>query len=84
MAASRRVPRRDDAALRLPASRRANARPAGASVHGRSRRAGGESGSEMASPSTHVEQLERVLLRRGLGALEADREQLRRTAGARR
>ena len=28
----------------------------------------------MASPSTHVEQLERVLLRRGLGALEADRE----------
>jgi len=28
----------------------------------------------MALPSTHVEQLERVLLRRGLGALEADRE----------
>jgi len=27
----------------------------------------------MASPSTHVEQLEIVLLRRGLGALEADR-----------
>ncbi len=27
----------------------------------------------MALPSTHVEQLERVLLRRGLGALEADR-----------
>jgi hypothetical protein len=28
----------------------------------------------MASPTTHVEQLERVLLLRGLGALEADRE----------
>ncbi len=28
---------------------------------------------EMPSPTTHVEQLERVLLRRGLGALEADR-----------
>ncbi len=28
----------------------------------------------MASPATHVEQLERVLLRRGLGALEADRD----------
>ncbi len=28
----------------------------------------------MASPSTHVEQLERVLLRRGLGALEANRD----------
>jgi hypothetical protein len=27
----------------------------------------------MASNATHVEQLERVLLRRGLGALEADR-----------
>jgi hypothetical protein len=27
----------------------------------------------MASPVTHVEQLERVLLRRGVGALEADR-----------
>jgi hypothetical protein len=27
----------------------------------------------MASPSTHVEQLELVLLRRGLGVLEADR-----------
>jgi hypothetical protein len=27
----------------------------------------------MSSPVTHVEQLERVLLRRGLGALEADR-----------
>jgi hypothetical protein len=27
----------------------------------------------MASPSRHVEQLERVLLRRGVGALEADR-----------
>jgi len=27
----------------------------------------------MASPSTHVEQFERVLLRRGVGALEADR-----------
>jgi hypothetical protein len=27
----------------------------------------------MPSPATHVEQLERVLLRRGLGALEADR-----------
>jgi hypothetical protein len=27
----------------------------------------------MASPSTHVEQLERVLLHRGLGVLEADR-----------
>jgi hypothetical protein len=27
----------------------------------------------MASPSTHVEQLELVLLRRGVGALEADR-----------
>jgi hypothetical protein len=27
----------------------------------------------MASPITHVEQLERVLLQRGLGALEADR-----------
>jgi hypothetical protein len=27
----------------------------------------------VASPSTHVEQLELVLLRRGLGALEADR-----------
>jgi hypothetical protein len=27
----------------------------------------------MASPSTHVEQFELVLLRRGLGALEADR-----------
>lgn len=26
------------------------------------------------SPSTHVEQLERVLLQRGLGVLEADRE----------
>jgi len=26
-----------------------------------------------ASPATHVEQLERVLLRRGVGALEADR-----------
>jgi hypothetical protein len=29
--------------------------------------------SIMAAPATHVEQLERVLLRRGLGALEADR-----------
>jgi hypothetical protein len=28
----------------------------------------------MSSPSAHVEQLERVLLRRGLGALEADRD----------
>jgi hypothetical protein len=27
----------------------------------------------MATPVTHVEQLERVLLRRGVGALEADR-----------
>jgi hypothetical protein len=27
----------------------------------------------MSSPSTHVEQLERILFRRGLGALEADR-----------
>jgi hypothetical protein len=27
----------------------------------------------MASPSTHVEQLEHLLLRRGLGALEGDR-----------
>ena len=27
----------------------------------------------MSSPVTHVEQLERVLLQRGLGALEADR-----------
>jgi hypothetical protein len=27
----------------------------------------------VSSPATHVEQLERVLLRRGLGALEADR-----------
>jgi hypothetical protein len=27
----------------------------------------------MASPSTHVEQFERVLLRRGVGALAADR-----------
>jgi len=27
----------------------------------------------MFSPATHVEQLERVLLRRGVGALEADR-----------
>jgi hypothetical protein len=27
----------------------------------------------MASPVTHVEQFERVLLRRGVGALEADR-----------
>jgi hypothetical protein len=27
----------------------------------------------MASPATHVEQLERVLLRQGLGVLEADR-----------
>jgi hypothetical protein len=27
----------------------------------------------MASPSAHVEQFERVLLRRGVGALEADR-----------
>jgi hypothetical protein len=28
----------------------------------------------MASPVTHVEALERLLLRRGLGALEADRD----------
>jgi hypothetical protein len=28
---------------------------------------------DMASPVTHVEQFERVLLRRGVGALEADR-----------
>jgi hypothetical protein len=28
----------------------------------------------MSSPSTHVEQFERVLLRRGVGALEADRD----------
>lgn len=28
----------------------------------------------MSSPSIHVEQLERVLLRRGVGALEADRD----------
>jgi hypothetical protein len=27
----------------------------------------------MSSPATHVEQFERVLLRRGVGALEADR-----------
>jgi hypothetical protein len=27
----------------------------------------------MSSPTSHVEQLERVLLRRGVGALEADR-----------
>jgi hypothetical protein len=27
----------------------------------------------MSSPATHIEQLERVLLRRGVGALEADR-----------
>jgi len=27
----------------------------------------------MSSPATHVEQLERVLLQRGLGALQADR-----------
>lgn len=31
-------------------------------------------GVTMASLSTHVEQLERVLLRRGLGALEAGRD----------
>jgi hypothetical protein len=29
----------------------------------------------MASPVTHIEQLERLLLRRGVGALETDREQ---------
>jgi hypothetical protein len=28
----------------------------------------------MSLPSTHVEQLERILFRRGLGALEADRD----------
>jgi hypothetical protein len=30
--------------------------------------------ASMASPSMHVQQLERVLLRRGVGALEADRD----------
>jgi hypothetical protein len=33
-----------------------------------------KSGSTMAFPVTHVEQLERFLLRRGVGELEADRD----------
>jgi hypothetical protein len=45
-------------------------------IAGRSRSGvwSGENQTIMASPSTHVEQLERVLLRRGLGALEANRD----------
>jgi hypothetical protein len=35
--------------------------------------AGAANSDEMTSTATHVERLERVLLRRGLGALEADR-----------
>jgi len=45
-----------------------------ARTSGRSRGRRGENRTIMASPSTHVEQLERVLLRRGLGALEANRD----------
>jgi len=39
----------------------------------RTRRLDGENLCTMSEPVTHVEQLERVLLRRGLGALTADR-----------
>jgi hypothetical protein len=45
-----------------------------AAPSGRSAARGGEIRTIMASSSTHVEQLERVLLRRGLGALEANRD----------
>jgi hypothetical protein len=43
-------------------------------LSGRSTRADGENRLTVASVSTHIEQLERLLLRRGLGALEANRD----------
>jgi hypothetical protein len=55
-------------------ARRSNQRRTSAGADGRSTPAGGEISLYMASATQHVEQLERHLLRRGVGELEADRD----------